>query len=407
GIKRYYSIIIAAVVSLISFTLTTCNPTEPICPEPKPPGYQEDIPWPSLADSPWPMNHADPQSTGRSKYVGPNLGQIDWRLDSLYMGSGVSIGKDNTMYFISFNKKGLFAVSPDGKINWQFKDIIFGAVSTPIISKDGTIYISCYAIQPDGKIKWKNNLAGGVSASMNIDKEGNIYVLAGGGSGVPKLLAVDSTGNIFWTYENSAINNSETGGISFSPEGNAIYVTGNNPSLLAIDIYSKALMWQFGNSPLNGAPQIDALGNIYLASEVDSINSGRYSVYCLRRDGTIKWNYDLGYEGVNRYFCEGTIDKEGNYYFATDTLYSFNYKGGIRWKLFLGESSWCSLVCDAEGTIFLNVGVSSKYFAVSKHGNVLWTIDLDNQFSGFSPALGSTGHLYIPTWESKYFYAIK
>ena len=39
--------------------------------EPLPPGYQQDIPWPSLADSPWPINHGDPQSTGRSKYPGP------------------------------------------------------------------------------------------------------------------------------------------------------------------------------------------------------------------------------------------------------------------------------------------------------------------------------------------------
>lgn len=29
---------------------------------------QYDIVWESLADSPWPMFHHDPQSTGRSKY---------------------------------------------------------------------------------------------------------------------------------------------------------------------------------------------------------------------------------------------------------------------------------------------------------------------------------------------------
>ncbi|MBU2444432.1 MAG: hypothetical protein KJ666_02510, partial [Bacteroidetes bacterium] len=43
-----------------------------------PPGYQHDIPWLSLADSPWPMHNADPQATGRSKYLGPMNGIIDW-----------------------------------------------------------------------------------------------------------------------------------------------------------------------------------------------------------------------------------------------------------------------------------------------------------------------------------------
>ena len=39
----------------------------PITPSesPKPPGYQEDIPWPSLADSPWPMFYGNPQNNGR------------------------------------------------------------------------------------------------------------------------------------------------------------------------------------------------------------------------------------------------------------------------------------------------------------------------------------------------------
>ncbi len=40
---------------------------------------QVDIPWPSLGDSQWPMHHHDPQSTGRSPFVGPQQGEVAWK----------------------------------------------------------------------------------------------------------------------------------------------------------------------------------------------------------------------------------------------------------------------------------------------------------------------------------------
>ncbi len=42
-------------------------------------GYQKDIDWPTLADSPWPIFQPDPQGTGRSRFSGPKCGIIsDW-----------------------------------------------------------------------------------------------------------------------------------------------------------------------------------------------------------------------------------------------------------------------------------------------------------------------------------------
>ena len=71
----YLKLITSNLILLILFAnlllLTACE-DEVIQSPPKPPGYQEDIPWPSLADSPWPMNHHDPQSSGRSKFIGPS-----------------------------------------------------------------------------------------------------------------------------------------------------------------------------------------------------------------------------------------------------------------------------------------------------------------------------------------------
>ena len=66
--------------------------TEPIGTEKPPPGFQENIPWPSLADSPWPMADHDPQSTGRSNLKGPITNTIDWEYsDRLDLYSGFSV----------------------------------------------------------------------------------------------------------------------------------------------------------------------------------------------------------------------------------------------------------------------------------------------------------------------------
>jgi len=74
---------------LFAILFTTCKePTTLIDPSPKEDIVpQTDIPWSSLADTPWPMHHHDPQSTGRSNYSGPQNGIISKKV---YVGMSVS-----------------------------------------------------------------------------------------------------------------------------------------------------------------------------------------------------------------------------------------------------------------------------------------------------------------------------
>jgi len=65
--------------------------TDPIDNNKPPAGYQEDIPWPSLADSPWPMNHGDPQSTGRSKFPGPLSGTVIKEVEAWDLQAGKNV----------------------------------------------------------------------------------------------------------------------------------------------------------------------------------------------------------------------------------------------------------------------------------------------------------------------------
>ncbi len=403
-----------------SFLILSCK-DEGTPPIELPEGYQEDITWPSLADSPWPMNHHDPQSTGRSKYSGPKFGIIEWEKDSIYMEGGISIGPDSTIYFVSVtpNNKGLYAVKPDGKVRWILKDIIksMEVFSAPLIASDGTIYVGgglegkLYAVNPDGTLKWElQTLEFNYQVGLNIGKDGTLYLLNGGPRTISKLVAINPTGKIDWYYENEMIDYSGGSGTSISPDGRTIYVPGKNPTIFAIDLETHQLKWTFGNSRYQATPSVDNIGNIYFIAKSDTVNSGYTSIYCLKSNGKIKWSYNFGWSAeVFHFVSEGAIDREGNYYFSLDTLYSFDYNGNRRWKMDITGSDEGSIVCDNVGNIYMTVDMvyPLKCYSIDKNGNVLWIVDLGNNFGGFSPALGANSRIYIPTFKSTNVFAIK
>ena len=401
------------------FLITGCK-DEGTKPQEFPPGYQQDIPWPSLADSPWPMNHHDPQSTGRSKYAGPISGIINWEIDSVYMKSGISIGPDSTIYFVSIIRKGLFAVRPDGSIKWILKDVVDNSevYTTPLIARDGTIYIGgglngkLYAVNPDGTIKWELQTPAFIyHVGLNIGKDGTIYLLSGSPQTTAKLIAISPNGTIDWYFENPNINYTSSSGTAISSDGKTIYIPGIGISIFAVDLETHLLKWSFGNARFQTAPMVDNYGNVYLTTKSDSVNNGLISVFCLKPDGKVKWSYNLGWSSdIFRFILEGTIDKEGNYYFALDNLYSFDYNGRLRWKVSLENNSGVgAILSDREGNIYLSADFvyPLKYYAFDNSGNLLWSVDLGNQFGGYSPAIGVNNSIYVPTFKSEKVFSIK
>ena len=80
-------------ILLLAFVLTTFIIAQ----------QQTDIPWPTLANSDWPMIKHDPQFTGRSPYKGPQSPTIVWTRDmNDGIFSGPVIGVDNNLYFGSY-----------------------------------------------------------------------------------------------------------------------------------------------------------------------------------------------------------------------------------------------------------------------------------------------------------------
>jgi eukaryotic-like serine/threonine-protein kinase len=357
---RKISFFIAILILSFSFECQE-NVTDP--PPRKPPGYQEEIYWPSLADSPWPINHGDPQSTGRSKYVGPNKGILAKIVETNELQSGIVIGADSTIYCTSYqgtsNVDGLDAFYPDGTLKWKF--LAQRCITTPIVSQDGTIYFidagRLFAINPDGTLKWSLH-------------DSRLY----------PGLRID---------------------LVFSNDAKTIYTVGRDAAVIAIDIESQTVKWYFEKEPKGlFAPVVDSDGNIYTNAYSEP---GQVSFYSLKDDGTIRWEYQTN-QDLSIYY-EWTIDKNGNVYFASDTLYSLDYSGKLRWKSPLGEVNDCGLVCDSEGNIFVGIG-GNKVRAVDNSGITLWEVDVP--WGGFSTSAALLpGKLLLPSNNTRDFFIIE
>jgi len=407
------------ILSVLFLILTSCDTTDPKPPEEKPPGYQEDIPWPSLADSPWPMNHGNPQSTGRSKYYGPTQGVIDWSLDSTYMMASLATGLDSNIIFMELiNSYGLYSITPKGETLWKIAEgiSINSRHSSPLIAKDGTIYITggwsgeLYAIDVDGTLKWKYNIHDLIrTIGINIGLDGTIYFLADD----KNLYALTPNGTLKWKYFHEDFESRSTV-ISFSPNGKTLYIPGTTKTVYAFDIDNQNIKWSFGDGRSGAAPMVDSQGNIYLLTVEQGSYSGKPSLFSLYEDGNVRWVFEHDNQQQKEVYsyAEGTIDKYGNIYFALDTLYSVDYSGNLRWKKDLDGYTWTPLICDANDNIYTviihkNGDAIREIGAFYMQGNKVWSIPIDEWArGGFSPII-AFNKLIIPTNKSNNLYFIK
>ena len=187
-----------------------------------PPGYQYDIPWPSLAASPWPMYQNNPQSNGRSKYIGPQNGLITDKIVAYRMQSSIIVG-DSAIYFCAFDS--LKAVSLSNKLLWGYS--LFDAYTTPVLSSKGILYFAdsqknLVAVDHSGNIRWRYNTSWRTvgQGSITIGLNGIIYFLDSGSN----LFAIKENGELFWRKFDSRFDCNESSALTFSPDGRTLYI---------------------------------------------------------------------------------------------------------------------------------------------------------------------------------------
>lgn len=406
--KSYLSLLI---LILLSFACTReKKPLEPEKPSAIPSTMpQVDIPWPSLADSPWPMALRTPQAVGRTPFRGPRNGEILWQTSvAEKVLAPPVIGPDGTIYVCveqDTSRTGiLYAVTSEGHIKWTFRPTVglFAKFAgSPIVGVDSTVYLGTwggtdigtfYALNPNGTVKWATVLNGAtVQYGNNIGLDGTIYTTTTDGF----LHAIDPWGSPKWKSFGLAGFESEPsvlmGVISISPDGQTLYLQGLDQSMNAVSAANGSILWQkrMGIKQI-GPPAVDSQGNIYCAGTDSTSGSYLFSFY---PSGKERWRfqYSAQRDGIRSGI---TIDREGHIYFQSGSLYSLDYSGHLRWKVTTpGGASYCPLICDYEGIIYFMSIMTGLLQGYSHDGDVSFVKQLYENYTDIG-AIGENGVLY-------------
>lgn len=413
--KTVKYLLLLSPILLTSFECKDNITNPPVYPE----GYQFDIPWPSLANSPWPMYRGNPQSTGRSKENLNLQGVVEWVYVNPggQLNSSIVIDKDSNIYVPFFygsgNWGGVHILGKGGNLKYKLDSNYFCG-TTPIIASDGSFYnwsqshgITCY--NRDKTVKWFYQVNSTERTSnLNIGLDGTIYFLDS-----HILYALGKDGVLKWTLQDDRFSSWPYAITTFSPDGKTLYIPGeyNKAAIFALDVASKTIKWEFGKGKSYWSV-VDSYGNIHISTSVDTIHSGKLGLFSITSEGKIRWYYEHNQlvfgPGISALF-QPTIDKYGNTYFASDSIYSIDYSGKVNWKKeYVNMSNATPLTCDNAGNIYLTYVITGNEFHLMKidnNRNTNFDIILNKDF-GASPALGNN-RVYVPTGKKDIIYSIK
>jgi len=165
----------------------------------------------------------------------------------------------------------------------------------------------------------------------------------------------------------------------------------------AVGPQTATIKWSYTtNSWIYGSPVLAQDGTIYITS-LDG------NLYALKPDGTRKWFYATGSNGISSTPAIGT---DGTIYFGCydGYLYALNPDGSKLWKAATGNLiSVSSPVIGTDGVIYTGSNDKSLY-AFNPDGTQKWSYATGGSLFS-SPALGADGTVYIGS-EDDYLYAI-
>ena len=407
--------------ALIVINFSACKQsTEPQPSEQNPPGYQENIPWPSLAESPWPIKTGSAQGTLRSTSRGGHGLSKTVKILPGKNISALTVGPDSTLYYIAMemgsrDSSGLVALSPEGNLKWIYpiKSSFINPVS-PVVRNDGVIYISSiplkklWAIKPDGNLLWQIDDIQ-PAENLNVDKEGNLYFITFDGI----FYSVSKDGKINWTISDPLI--APYFGLDFSPDGKKlIFISlssdgGNLTSLKSFDIQTRSIEWESKEHIFSFAFSVDAGGNIYVYGGDQDAHKNKLFKY--NSNGKLLWSRGFVKSGWGSI----TISKYGNCILAlNDSLYSFNQEGKRNWAVELPRTLDGFVSSDIAGNIYLAVSEETEndeiiYLCYDKTGNMVWNFSgNEKQFYGqIFPNVPVNDRTYYIGYENQYLVIIK
>jgi outer membrane protein assembly factor BamB len=311
-----------------------------------------------------------------------------WKIQlPFYTDSSPAIAPDGTIYQGTFTGK-LFAVTPQGKVEWTFqagREI----KSSPAIGDDGTIYFGSrdrkfYAITPQGGLKWTFATGAWVDSSPAIGTDGTIYF----GSWDTNFYALNPDGSKKWVFPTGGIIDSSP---AIAADG-TIYFGSHDKNFYALNT-DGSKKWSFATGgQITSSPAIGVDGTIYFASTDGNL-------YALRPDGTENWHLHTG----SATGSSPVLDESGNIYLSVNQHnVSVDKDGKKRWD-------WTfPCLIDSTPAVAAN---DSVYFsapwrdleAIGQGGKQQWRLNTDDNTSAgnivAAPAIGNDGTIYVANSE--------
>ncbi len=294
----------------------------------------------------------------------PADGSTKWKveLSTSLIDSSPAVGKDGTIY-VGCNDESLYAVDAvTHGIRWSFPTE--GTIhSSPVVTSSNVILVGSndgflYALNgnsPTGEMIWSYDTGGMVDfCSPAIGLDGRIY-MAGGGTLESKLIKLSASGSFLWEKPlGSTTNSSPTIG-----SNGDIYIGTSEPKVIC---YSEAgdFRWEFvpdSSRSINSPPIIGNNGTVYV------MNS--YSIlYAIDPEsGEQIWKYD----GAESYGTNSNgapiIDASGNIYFCAGyTLVAVRTTTDPPQELWSyelpGTATWSIPVITASGAVLVGCAVN-------------------------------------------------
>lgn len=366
----------------------------------------------------WPKFRRTADNRGYSP-VRPGLGQTEvWSFDT---GKGIFsspvIDKDGTIYIGSANKN-FYALQPDGQEKWK-KTLGELVDSAALIAADGTVHVGSgdghlYAFNPDGSEKWKFLPKGGAfitwfEGNVMMGPDGTLYA----GNDDFHLYAIDpATGKEKW---NLPVGDQIWSGAGFSSKHKKLYFGCNDLFMRAVDLEAAAA------NPQDVAGKAVRWKGITFGSVVSSPLVTDDLVVYGSFDGFI-----YGYEprlGEQRFkiptrghvYASAARAADGTFYqpSADGTLYAFDATGKVLWTYDTLDAIRSSPAVGGDGTIYFG-GSDGKLYAINPDGKKRWSFDAsvdDRNDLNASPALGKDA-IYIAgedgkIWSVPYDYCLR
>ena len=359
---------------------------------------------------PWPMFQHDAQHTGRSAAVGPTTTALAWDFATSGVPGSPAIGADGTIYLpvgrLNEDAGGaLYAINPDGTLQWQTPLPILPSSTAPAIGAGGMIYVhgsgdegnvvaieKLLALTPAGVISWTFAFNGGsgittsdVASAPAVGDDGVIYV----GSSDTNLYAINPNGTLKWARTPSL--SSIEAAPALSPDGGTVYIVDATTTLYAYAT-DGVLQWQYQLSDTfmgttnPQSPSVGADGVIYVGSPDNYL-------YAINPNGTRKWRFATGAAIKST----PAIGAGGTIYVGSDGLYAVSPSGVQQWKVADALFSSGAPIIDGDGAIYWQSSWTAYAFSAS--GSEQWRLDVKPFGTGLDAtfALGSDGTLYIPT----------